>query len=179
MSHLERWCPAYPHANSHATALVATRGPREPPPGHGPPAPHPLGPPASAVWMTPRSRGLQFLQCNPRGLLSSSNPSGASQRWCRRPAPLSASGVLYPDAMRLLAPHQHQSAPHRHPSTAVVPTAVVALGGPVNSGSGQVGVHDTTHPARGQVGQHEHPMLEEFWDLFGGQTGLEDRKHQI
>ena len=79
---------------------------------------------------------------NPRGLPSSSNPKGAYQRWCRRPAPPSTVGFLYPDAVRSLAPH-------RHPTTAVVPTAEDAPGGPVNSGSGQVGVHDTTHPARG------------------------------
>ena len=53
MPHLERWCPAYPHANSHATALVATRGPRELPPGHGPPAPHPFGPPCRSCMEDP------------------------------------------------------------------------------------------------------------------------------
>ena len=81
-------------------------------------------------------------------LPSSSNPNGASQRWCRRPAPPSTLGFLYPDAMRLLVPHQHPSTPpapaHRRGTT-----AVDSPSGPVNSGSSQVGVHDTTHPARG------------------------------
>ena len=106
---------------------------------------------AGLSWVDdPTQPRTSVLQCNPRGLPSSSNPKGASQRWCRRSAPPSTSGLLYPDAMRLLAPHQCPSAPHRHPPTTVVPTAVVAPGGPVNSGSSQVGVHDTTHPARGR-----------------------------
>ena len=44
------------------TALAAARGPKEPPPGHGPPAPPPHGPPASTGWRTHAVE--DFSSCN-------------------------------------------------------------------------------------------------------------------
>ena len=101
----------------HGSLVHHTRGKIDPLPGKRQRA---MNPPHSV----PRSRdnhgekhqgvgrsGALFLQSNPRGLPSSSNPNRTSQRWCRRPAPPSTLGFLYPDVMRLLAPNQHLSAP--------------------------------------------------------------------
>ena len=90
-----------------------------------------------------------FSSCKPpEGSPLRVTPGGASQRWCRRPAPPSTLGFLYPDAetgtLRTQAPRAGTRPPPWLPAT------VVAPGSPVNSGSSQVGVHDTTHLARGQ-----------------------------
>ena len=155
--HLERWCPAYPHANSHATALVATRGPREPPPGHGPPAPHPYGPPASAGWRTPTQPRTSVPAVQPpRVALFESPQRGLSEVVPQASTPPAHRGFCTPTQCACWHPTSTQA--HRA-GTRPPPwyTAVVAPGGPGNSGSSQFGVHDTTHPAREPKRAHGHP----------------------
>ena len=110
------------------TALVETRGPRELPPGHGPPAPtlvqwcgtlrhHNHETPswtAGLNWMdNPRSRGLKFLP--PPNLQAGGGsprvtPRGLSEL-CLRQAHPSTSGYLYPAARTRRCPRHQRGDP--------------------------------------------------------------------
>ena len=101
LQHARSWqCPSYPMTNSrHAQPMCRAHrhaGPRGDTPRTRPPAPPPLGRWPKAEWTTHDS---------PRALVpappsikrtSSSNPDGPLRGGCRRPAPPSTSGFLYP-----------------------------------------------------------------------------------
>ena len=93
-------------------------------------------------------------------------PGGASQRWCRRSAPPSTSLFLYPDSETGTLRTQAPRAGNRPPPWSS--TTVVALGSPVNSGSSQIGVHDTTHAARGRDLWRPMATLGDIWGPWDG-----------
>ena len=108
-----------------------------------------------------------FSSCNapPEGRPLRVTPQkGASQRLCRRPALPSTLGFLYRDAERYWAPPRHPGTQHRHPSPLWQATAVVAPGGPVNSGSGQVGVHDTSLAASMSKAAEPRPSIKRIFE---------------